>query len=55
MILTGNKRNANLLVLITELKSSNGEHLIVPIALDRQNGKVSRITTIYGKKSRELL
>lgn len=51
MILIGNKRNDNSLVLITELKNSNGEHLIVPIALDRQNGKVSRITTIYGKKN----
>ena len=45
------QRNENSIVLVTELKNKAGEHLIVPIALDRQNGKVNRITTIYGKKN----
>lgn len=49
MVLCGSKDNPNSVVMITELKDAVGKNVVVPIALDRQNGKVSRITTLYGK------
>lgn len=49
MVLRGSQDNPNSVVMITELKDAVGKNVVVPIALDRQNGKVSRITTLYGK------
>lgn len=51
MILKGNERNKNSVVLITDMVNKNGENVFVPIALDRQNGKISNISTLYGKKN----
>ncbi len=51
MILKGNKRNQNSVVLITDLTNKDGEKVFVPIALDRQNGKISNISSLYGKKN----
>lgn len=51
IILKGNERNKNSVVLITDMVNKNGENVFVPIALDRQNGKISNISTLYGKKN----
>ena len=51
MVLKGNKRNENSVIIITELLNKNGENIFVPISLDRQNGKISNISTLYGKKN----
>lgn len=51
MILKGNKRNQNSVVLITDLTNKDGEKVFVPIALDRQNGRISNISSLYGKKN----
>lgn len=51
MIIKGNERNKNSIVLITDIMNKNGENVFVPIALDRQNGKISNISTLYGKKN----
>lgn len=51
MILKGNKRNQNSVVLITDLSNKDGEKVFVPIALDRQNGRISNISSLYGKKN----
>ncbi|MCM1270128.1 MAG: hypothetical protein NC247_05815 [Ruminococcus flavefaciens] len=51
MILKGNERNKNSVVLITDMVNKNGENVFVPIALDRQNGKISNISTLYGKNN----
>lgn len=49
MVLRGSQDNPNSVVMITELRDSKGKNVIVPIALDRQNGQVNKITTLYGK------
>lgn len=51
MILKGNERNKNSVVLITNIVNQNNERVFVPISLDRQNGKISNISTLYGKKN----
>lgn len=51
MVLSGNKKNSNSVVMITELESKDKNKVFVPISLDRQNGKISRISTLYGKKN----
>ncbi len=51
VVLKGNVRNINSVVLLTDLVNLNGENVIVPIALDRQNGKISNVSTMYGKKN----
>lgn len=51
MVLKGNDRNKNSVVLITDLTNKNRENVFVPISLDRQNGKISNIATLYGKKN----
>lgn len=51
MLIRGNKRNVNSVVMLTELVNKKGENIFVPIALDRQNGKISNISTLYGKKN----
>ena len=51
IILHGNTNNPNSIVLITDIKSKSNENVFVPISLDRQNGKINRITTLYGKKN----
>ena len=51
MVLKGNERNINSVVILTDLINKNGENVFVPIALDRQKGKISNISTMYGKKN----
>ena len=51
MVLKGNKRNQNSVVLITDLINKKGEKVFVPIALDKQNGRISTISSLYGKKN----
>ncbi len=51
MVLKGKNRNVNSVVLVTELINKEGENVFVPISLDRQNGKVSSIASLYGKKN----
>lgn len=51
MVLKGNERNQNSIVLITDMVNKLGENVFVPISLDRQNGKISNISTLYGKKN----
>lgn len=51
MVLKGNKRSQNSVILITDLTNKKGEKVFVPIALDRQNGRISTISSLYGKKN----
>ncbi len=51
VMLKGNQINTDSVVLITEMKNYDGENVFVPIALDRQKGKISNISSIYGKKN----
>lgn len=51
LLLKGNIRNSNSVVLLTEMLNKKGENIFVPIALDRQKGKISNISTLYGKKN----
>lgn len=51
MILKGGNRNPNSVIIVTEMKNKTGERVIVPISLDRQKGKISKIESIYGKKN----
>lgn len=49
LVLKGSNDNANSVVLLTDLTNASGENVIVPISLDRQNGRINRIATLYGK------
>ncbi len=49
MVLKGSPKNPDSIVMITELKNKDGANIIAPIALDRQNGTVNKITSLYGK------
>ena len=51
MVLKGNKRSQNSVILVTDLTNKKGEKVFVPIALDRQNGRISTISSLYGKKN----
>lgn len=51
LMLKGNNRNSNSVVMLTEMINKKGENVFVPIALDRQKGKISNISTLYGKKN----
>lgn len=51
LVLKGNSRNENSVVLVTDLINKYGENVLVPISLDRQGGKISNIASIYGKKN----
>ncbi len=51
VVLKGNERNKNSVVMVTELMNNRGENVFVPISLDRENGKISKIATLYGKKN----
>lgn len=51
LMLKGNNRNSNSVVMLTEMVNKKGENVFVPIALDRQKGKISNISTLYGKKN----
>ena len=51
LVLKGNPNNPNSVVLLTELINSKGENVFVPISLDRQNGKISKVASMYGKKN----
>lgn len=51
LMLKGNSRNSNSVVMLTEMINKKGENVFVPIALDRQKGKISDISTMYGKKN----
>lgn len=51
MVLKGNKRNENSVIILTELLNKDGDNIFVPISLDRHNGKISDISTMYGKKN----
>ncbi len=51
LVLTGNAKNQNSVLLITDMVNKNNENVFVPISLDRQNGKISNISTLYGKKN----
>lgn len=51
LVLKGNDKNKNSVVLITDLKNTINQNVFVPISLDRQNGKINNISTLYGKKN----
>ncbi len=51
VVLRGKKNNPNSVVMVTELKNKGKENVFVPISLDRENGKISKIATLYGKKN----
>lgn len=51
LMLKGNGRNSNSIVMLTEMINKKGENVFVPIALDRNKGKISNISTLYGKKN----
>ena len=51
VVLRGNKKNENSVVLLTDLVNKSGQNVFVPISLDRQNGKISNIATLYGRKN----
>ena len=51
MVLKGNSRNQNSVLLITDMVNKNNQNVFVPISLDRQNGKVNIISSLYGKKN----
>ena len=36
---------------MTSITNKSGENVFVPISLDRENGKVSKVATLYGKKN----
>ena len=50
MILNGSK-NTQSIVMLTELKNKENLNIVLSIALDRQNGKVNKITSLYGKNN----
>lgn len=51
MVLKGHIKNPDSIVLITEMKSAEGNNVFVPISLNRESGEVNRITTIFSKKN----
>lgn len=51
MVLKGHNKNPDSIVLVTELKSNDEKRVLVPISLNRENGEVNRITTIFSKKN----
>ena len=51
LVLKGNQKNKNSVVLLTSITNKSGENVFVPISLDRENGKVSKVATLYGKKN----
>ena len=51
MVIKGHSKNQNSIVLVTELKDDDEKRVLVPISLNRENGEVNRITTIFSKKN----
>jgi len=51
MVLRGHNKNPDSIVLITEMKNDEGKNVLVPISLNRENGVVNRITTIFSKNN----
>ena len=49
MVLQGRKNNTDSVVLITELQSEEKKNIILPISLNRNNGKINKLITIYDK------
>lgn len=50
MVLSG---KANSVIFLTDMKDKDNYYVFIPLALDRQKGKVSSISTLYGKKNLE--
>ena len=53
LVLRGNAKNPNSVVLLTELQDKQGHKVIAPISLNRENGHVDRIASLYGKENIE--
>ena len=49
MVLQGRKNNTDSVVLVTELQSEEKKNIILPISLNRNNGKINKLITIYDK------
>ena len=47
------KGKADSVIILTDMKDRDNHFVFVPLALDRQKGKVSNISTLYGKKNLE--
>lgn len=47
------KGKADSVIVLTDMKDNDNQYVFVPIALDRQKGKVNNISTLYGKKNLE--
>ncbi|MCH5199712.1 MAG: hypothetical protein J1F60_02040 [Oscillospiraceae bacterium] len=51
MVLQGSKSNPNSVVLLTNLKDTKNDYILLTVSMNRQNGKVNNLTSIYGKKN----
>lgn len=49
LVLKGNPKNPNSVVMLTELENENGGKILAPISLDRKNGTVNVLNTLYAK------
>ncbi len=49
LILKGTKNRDNTVIFVTECKDKNNNPVIVPIELDRRNGRVNKVSSMYGR------